>query len=99
MKILVDTNVILDALMGRVPYCDNADRVIKLCADKEAAGVLAALQNKVFSDFEDCLQAECALSCEAEYIVTRNIKDFENSNIKAVTPDEFLTECQRRRGQ
>ncbi len=42
MKVLVDTNVILDALMGRKEYYHNADKIIKLCADKKVMGVLAA---------------------------------------------------------
>ena len=43
-----------------------------------------------FSDFEDCLQMQCALSLRADYIVTRNVKDFAASEIPAVTPEEFL---------
>lgn len=35
MKVLVDTNVILDDLMGRKEYFHNADKIIKLCADKK----------------------------------------------------------------
>ena len=42
MKVLVDTNVILDDLMGRKEYFHNADKIIKLCADKKIEGVLAA---------------------------------------------------------
>ena len=40
--------------------------------------------------FEDCLQMQCALSLRADYIVTRNVKDFAASEIPAVTPEEFL---------
>ena len=39
-----------------------------------------------FRDFEDCLQTECALATNAEYIVTRNKKDFANSPIVTVQP-------------
>ena len=42
MKVLVDTNVIVDALIGRQPYFDNADKIIRLCADKKVHGYLAA---------------------------------------------------------
>lgn len=30
MRVLIDTNIILDALIGRQPYFDNADKIIKL---------------------------------------------------------------------
>ena len=52
--------------------------------------IIAALENEDFSDVEDCLQDECAKACGAEYIVTRNIKDYTNSTVPAITPDEFL---------
>ena len=49
-----------------------------------------ALDNDDITDFEDAIQYACAESIDADYIITRNIKDFGNSNIKAITPDEFL---------
>ena len=52
--------------------------------------IISALENEDFSDVEDCLQTECAKSCGAEYIVTRNINDFQSSTVPAITPDEFL---------
>lgn len=52
--------------------------------------IIQALKDDDFSDFEDCLQMQCALSLRADYIVTRNVKDFAVSDIPAVTPEEFL---------
>ena len=52
--------------------------------------IIQALKDDNFSDFEDCLQMQCALSLRADYIVTRNVKDFAASEIPAVTPEEFL---------
>lgn len=49
-----------------------------------------ALQRESFSDFEDCLQDECAKQIRADYIVTRNITDFSTSDIPAVTPEDML---------
>jgi predicted nucleic acid-binding protein len=43
-------------------------------------------------DFEDALQMLCAYNIEKlDYIVTRNIKDFKDSEIPAFPPDELLT--------
>ncbi|RLJ73513.1 type II toxin-antitoxin system VapC family toxin [Pedobacter alluvionis] len=43
-------------------------------------------------DFEDALQILCAYKIEKlDYIVTRNIKDFKDSEIPAFPPDELLT--------
>ena len=133
MRVLIDTNILLDALLGREPYFDNADKIIKLCADKKIVGFMAAhsipnifyilrkdmpeenrrevlltlcnilmvegidsiklmsaLRNKEFSDLEDCLQSICAKNVKADYIITRNIKDFTNSEVPAILPEDFL---------
>ena len=49
-----------------------------------------ALLRQEFTDVEDCLQDECAIICGADYIVTRNISDFEESKVEAITPETFL---------
>lgn len=41
-------------------------------------------------DLEDGLQMICAQKCNMDYIVTRNLKDFMNSKVKAIEPDTFL---------
>jgi predicted nucleic acid-binding protein len=43
-----------------------------------------------FSDFEDALQSVCGKQFEADFIVTRNVKDYKLSPIKAVSPSEFI---------
>lgn len=133
MRVLLDTNVILDQISLRQPFVNDSNRIINLCTDRQIEGfiaahsvtnifyilrhemsleerrkvligfcslltvvgidkekLVAALENEDFSDVEDCLQTECAKSCGADYIVTRNVKDFQNSVIPAIMPDEFL---------
>ena len=43
-----------------------------------------------FADFEDALQSVCAKQFEADFIVTRNVKDYRLSAIKAVSPSDFI---------
>ncbi len=50
---------------------------------KNAAEMLSA-------DFEDAVQMCCASRIKADYIVTRNIRDFQNSKIIALKPSELL---------
>ena len=133
-RILIDTNVLLDYLLTREPYFEDAKNVILSCADGKINGCIAAhsipnmffilrkdynakerreilsnlcsifdvegidkgkllagLANEDFSDFEDCLQMECAKSYGADYIVTRNVSDYVTSEIKAIEPKEYLT--------
>jgi predicted nucleic acid-binding protein len=43
-----------------------------------------------FTDFEDALQYHCALKTDCNLLITRNIKDFRESVIPVMTPDEYL---------
>lgn len=56
--------------------------------------IIAALENEMFSDFEDGLQEECAVASMADYLVTRNPSDFKHSRIKVILPNEFLRKMQ-----
>ena len=42
MVVLVDTNIIIDALANREPYADNAKKILEKCAAREETGILAA---------------------------------------------------------
>ena len=42
------------------------------------------------TDYEDALQSTQAARIKADYIVTRNLKDFKNSKVMAVKPAELL---------
>ena len=59
-----------------------------LMMDKET--ILQAL-NSEFSDFEDALQYFAAIKKgDIETIITRNIKDYKNSQIGVLTPADYL---------
>lgn len=58
-------------------------------ADLSRQNVVAALESS-WQDFEDCTQYETALDCGADYIVTRNKKDFIQSSITVLTPSELI---------
>lgn len=42
-----------------------------------------------FGDYEDAIQSACASRIKAQYIITRNIRDFQNSQIPAIEPSFF----------
>jgi len=52
----------------------------------DKAKLLSALKNTDFSDFEDCLQMECAEEFGADFIVSRNVNDYESSRIPCIEP-------------
>lgn len=132
MKILIDTNVILDVLCNRTDFVVDSLKVFKYCESGQVTGVISALsipnivyimrkeldagkireilttltsiftvadlresdQMKAadldFSDYEDALQSVCASRVKANFIVTRNIKDYKNSAIPAIKPAELF---------
>jgi hypothetical protein len=42
------------------------------------------------TDLEDALQVAAAESWGADLIITRNLRDYRRSPIKAISPDDFL---------
>ena len=56
--------------------------------DTEALRYAAVLP---MADFEDAMQVAAARACGARHIVTRNVRDYERSPIRAVDPQEALS--------
>jgi predicted nucleic acid-binding protein len=132
MKILVDTNVILDVLCNRPEFIEASSKVWKYCEVDQIEGYISALSvpNIVYilrkeltpqkteqliqqitmifkvvdlkstdlkaaakmlsSDYEDALQAVTAERLRVDFIITRNVKDFKQSKVLALTPAELL---------
>ncbi len=61
-------------------------------ADSGHESVLLAVSHasEDFADFEDALQYAAAQSARAQFIVTRNPKDYKYSTIPVVSPVEYL---------
>lgn len=74
---------------------ERREILLNLCKIFDVEGIdkaklIEGLANENFSDFEDCLQMECAKSYEADYIVTRNVSDYVTSEVKAIIPKDYL---------
>ena len=66
----------------------------KLCLIFEFAdfssSILAKAVEMNWKDFEDAVQSATAEQIHADYIVTRNVRDFTRSKVVAFTPTELL---------
>ena len=51
--------------------------------------LLLALESE-FTDFEDAVQFAAAKKINADFIITRNIRDFKKSDIPVTSPDLYL---------
>ena len=99
MKILIDTNVILDVLCDRADFVEltpeKTQQIIEQLfmifhiADLKSSDIRKAANIKT-SDYEDAIQMVCAQRMKVDFIVTRNIKDFIESKVPAMKPDELL---------
>lgn len=91
MRVLVDTNVILDYLLERKPYAENAEKIVVACKQKRIMGCIAAhsvsnmffILRKVYSVNErrDILKDICKL-----FVVEGLDKD---KVLRALENDEF----------
>ena len=73
---------------------ERRDILLKLCKMFHVVGIDVnrleqALMNYQFRDFEDCLQDVCANDFSADYIITRNTRDFSTSVVPAIEPVKF----------
>lgn len=131
MKVLIDTNVILDVLCNRKMFVEDSLKIFKLSETKQIDGYISALSianiiyimrkklshinvkkildmlshifniielneqdlmeacNLQFNDYEDEIHCNQASRIKADYIITRNIKDYKNSVIKPISPNEL----------
>lgn len=144
MKVLFDTNVLMDVLLDRTPFANDSAQVLNhvvlgrleglICANSvttvfylakrevgsaqallhvqklmglcEIAAVTRAVLDAAMArssvkhpeadpankmpDFEDAVVAESAHHAGAQAIITRNLKDFARSPVRAYTPAQWL---------
>lgn len=67
---------------------DNLSLIFSI-ADLKADDLKKAAEME-FKDFEDAVQSACAARIKANYIITRNIRDFTMSKVAAIKPTELL---------
>ena len=128
MRILIDTDVLLDFALGREPFASASQQVIAWAeanpghaavawhslsniaylAPSGARSFLAELLDFVevpptgtvdaigamkfpMRDLEDALQASAALNFQADYVISRNARDYKGSPVPAMTPEEYLS--------
>lgn len=87
----VNCNYILGKNVKKEKVLDNLKILRSFCSILEVSQTEIDISlNSNFNDFEDAVQHYCALKNNCNYIITRDSKDFKNSEIPAFTPTEFL---------
>jgi predicted nucleic acid-binding protein len=52
--------------------------------------VIEAALNMPYKDFEDAVQMVSAMQCKANFLVTRNVKDYQPAPVTVIQPVELL---------
>jgi predicted nucleic acid-binding protein len=129
---LIDTNIMIDLILKRHPFFENAFSLWEKIDRKEIKGFITSNSvtdiiylsrreysvkeikpiilnllklikiidvdendiieafNLDFKDYEDALQVQCSKKTKVDFIVTRNEKDFKDSEIPAIQTEKFL---------
>ncbi len=89
--VIVNTFYLLRKQLGN-EAAKNALRKLRLIIHviDSSEKVIDQALNSSFSDFEDAVQYYTALNSNISAILTRNIKDYKNSNLLVQTPEIFL---------
>lgn len=133
MRVLLDTNVIIDALTSREPWNKSAEKIFIMSANRiidihitassatdiyylvrkylhsteqakqvmmklySLVGILSVTETdcidalaSAVTDYEDAVVDKVAAKAGLDYIVTRNVKDFQYGEAKAILPDDFI---------
>ena len=133
MRILADTNVIIDALTSREPWNKSAEKIFLMAANQAIEMYITAssatdiyylvrkylhntttakqVMEKLYSltgilevtaddcmdalassirDYEDAVVEKVASRRHMDYIVTRNIKDYQAGGTKIILPEDFV---------
>ena len=62
----------------------------KLSVITEDSTIVQQAIDSNFADFEDAVQYYTAKSAGAEFIITRNIRDYQQATIPVLTAEQFL---------
>ena len=73
----------------RIDTVISSLKIIFEIADLTSEDIILASKMQ-WKDFEDALQSATAQRIQADYIITRNVKDFRSSKVPAFTPSELL---------
>ena len=91
MRILADTNVIIDALTSREPWNKSAEEIFLMAANHTIEMyITASSATDIYYLIRKHLHNIEASRKDMDYIVTRNIKDYQAGGTKIILPDDFV---------
>lgn len=99
MKLLIDTNVILDMVFKR-NGCDISMELFRKVKETGASAYIttsSVTEKDIWDafgqkrkDFEDCVQYMTGKNSKMDYIITVNRKDYEDALVSVMTPSAWI---------
>ncbi len=86
MSFIIDKKFSTDEKKKFLQLLINRNEIISETKDD----IQSFINNSDWTDLEDGLQMQTADKCKLDYIITRNIADFEHSLVPAIEPKDFL---------
>ncbi len=88
---ITNVNCIIRRLENRKKADSMTKKILKI-VHMESVGqkVIDRASNSRFMDFEDSVQNFCAVESGHKIIITRNTKDYKESDLSILTPKEYL---------
>jgi predicted nucleic acid-binding protein len=89
---IVNLNYIIGRIENRNSAAKKTSKILKLVKVENVGEttVNKSIESK-FKDFEDGVQNFCAEESKHKVLITRNTKDYKESDLAIMTPKEYLT--------
>lgn len=90
---ITNLNYIIGRLENKRKANSKTKKILKLVSIESVGQteIDQAIESK-FKDFEDAVQNYCAANSKHKLIITRNVKDYKESELAILTPTEFLVQ-------
>ncbi|HHH52147.1 MAG TPA: PIN domain-containing protein [Bacteroidetes bacterium] len=93
------TVINIDYIIGRLETQNKAKTLRKkllkiIYVENVGQSIISKASDSKFRDFEDAVQNYCAEESGHRIIITRNTKDYKESNLAIFTPKEYLAKIQ-----
>ena len=88
---VANINYIIGKLENQRKANTQRKKILKIVrVENVGQSIMDTASNSKFKDFEDAIQNYCAEESGHQIIITRNTKDYKESDLSILTPKEYL---------
>ncbi len=88
---VTNINYIIEKLENKKKAITQRKKILKIVSvENVGQSIITKASDSKFKDFEDAVQNYCAEESGHQIIITRNTKDYKESDLSIMTPKEYL---------